>query len=53
MSPELKTKQLSIPPEKLINRLSFSHFAELITLDDPLKRTYLKIFTHLSFWDYL
>jgi predicted nuclease of restriction endonuclease-like (RecB) superfamily len=41
--PELKTKQLFIPPEKLINRLSFSHFAELITLDDPLKRTYYEL----------
>jgi predicted nuclease of restriction endonuclease-like (RecB) superfamily len=31
---------LQIPPEKLLNNLSFSHFTELLKIDDPLKRTY-------------
>ncbi|MBC7864633.1 MAG: DUF1016 family protein [Bacteroidia bacterium] len=34
---------LLIQPEKLINRLSFSHFALLIPIEDPLKRTFYEI----------
>lgn len=29
--------------EKLINNLSFSHFVELVKIDDPLKRTFYEI----------
>ncbi len=35
--------RLHIPPEQLISSLSFSHFAELIQIDDPLKRTFYEI----------
>ncbi|MDX2110816.1 MAG: PDDEXK nuclease domain-containing protein [Verrucomicrobiota bacterium] len=34
---------LAIPAEKLINSLSFSHFAELIAIEDPLKRAFYEI----------
>ncbi|MDZ7847204.1 MAG: PDDEXK nuclease domain-containing protein [Owenweeksia sp.] len=34
---------LQVPPEKLISRLSFSHFVELMKVDDPLKRTFYEI----------
>lgn len=32
-----------VPAEKLINNLSFSHFTELIKIDDPLKRAYYEL----------
>jgi predicted nuclease of restriction endonuclease-like (RecB) superfamily len=35
--------QLSIAPEKLLEHLSFSHFAELVTIEDDLKRTFYEI----------
>lgn len=35
--------ELEIPPQKLITNLSFSHFVELIELDDPLKRNFYEI----------
>lgn len=31
---------LCLPPEKLITHLSFSHIAELLPIDDPLKRLF-------------
>jgi len=34
--------KLQVPPERLLNSLSFSHFAELVAIDDPLKRSLLK-----------
>jgi predicted nuclease of restriction endonuclease-like (RecB) superfamily len=34
---------LETPPEKLINRLSFTHLAELLQINDPLKRTFYEI----------
>jgi predicted nuclease of restriction endonuclease-like (RecB) superfamily len=38
------TKQdLQVPPDKLINRLSFSHFTLLLPIADPLKRTFYEI----------
>jgi len=37
------TAQLEIPAKKLLNRLSFTHLAELITIDDNLKRTFYEI----------
>lgn len=33
--------KLEVPGEKLINRLSFSHFTLLLPITDPLKRTFL------------
>jgi len=35
--------KLGFPPEKLLTNLSFSHFAELIELEDPLKRAFYEI----------
>ncbi len=35
--------QFKIPEAKLLERLSFSHFAELIEIDDPLKRCFYEI----------
>ena len=32
--------ELAVPPERLVRCLAFSHFAELIEIDDPLKRTF-------------
>ncbi len=34
---------LQVPPEKLISRLSFSHITLLLTVNDPLKRTFYEI----------
>ena len=38
LSPELQT-----PAERLIKSLSFSHFAELIPIDDPAKRAFFEV----------
>ena len=35
--------EYAIPPEDLISSLSYSHFAELIQIDDPLKRTFYEV----------
>jgi hypothetical protein len=35
--------QLFIEPIKLVSNLSFSHFAELIKIADPLKRSFYEI----------
>ncbi len=35
--------QLQLPPEKLINTLSYSHLELLVVLDDPLKRAFYEI----------
>ena len=35
--------QFEIPPEKLLNTLSYSHFELLIEFNDPLKRTFYEI----------
>ncbi|MGD9157098.1 MAG: DUF1016 N-terminal domain-containing protein [Desulfobacteraceae bacterium] len=35
--------QLLIPPEKLINSLSYSHFEQLISFNEDLKRTFYEI----------
>ena len=35
--------KLRVPPERLLNSLSFSHFAELVAIDDPLKRAFYEI----------
>ena len=39
-----------IPPIKLVTRLSFSHFVELIKIDDPLKRVFYEIETIKNTW---
>jgi predicted nuclease of restriction endonuclease-like (RecB) superfamily len=36
-------KKPGFPPEKLLQTLSFSHFVELVKLDDPLKRAFYEL----------
>ena len=42
VSQELQSteNQLSVEPIKLLTNLSFSHFSELLKIDEPLKRTF-------------
>jgi predicted nuclease of restriction endonuclease-like (RecB) superfamily len=40
----------SLPIESLINNLSYSHFTELIKINDPLKRSFYEIETIRSNW---
>ena len=35
--------ELAIPPQRLVQSLSFSHFAELLAVDEPLKRRFYEI----------
>lgn len=35
--------ELTVSADKLVKNLSFSHFAELITIDDSLKRTFYEV----------
>jgi len=39
-----------IPAERLVTSLSFSHFAELIAIDDPLKRAFYEVECIRSNW---
>lgn len=34
---------LMVPPDKLISRLSFTHIVQLLTISDPLKRTFYEV----------
>lgn len=34
---------LMVPPDKLISKLSFTHLVQLLSIDDPLKRTFYEI----------
>jgi len=45
LSQELQNteKQLFVEPIKLLTNLSFSHFSELLKIDDPLKRAFYEI----------
>ncbi len=40
---EPPTPKLQIPAKQLVEKLSFSHLAELIKIDDHLKRTYYEV----------
>lgn len=40
---EAVTPQLRLPARKLIESLSFTHLAELIAIDDPLKRAFYEV----------
>ena len=40
---ESPTPELGAPMHKLVSALSFSHLAELITIEDPLKRAFYEI----------
>lgn len=37
------TAQLAMPANKLLNALSFTHFEQLLAIDDPLKRAFYEI----------
>ena len=37
------TPQLILPAERLLNSLSYSHFEQLVALDDPLKRAFYEV----------
>ena len=43
VSPELQHADIKVSAEKIINKLSFSHFAELIEIEDNLKRIFYEI----------
>lgn len=40
---EIASPQLALPGKKLMASLSFSHFAELLEIDDPLKRGFYEV----------
>lgn len=40
---ELHNIDMKVPPDKLIGRLSFSHFAEMFEIKEPLKRTFYEL----------
>ncbi len=37
------TNDLQVPPDRLIERLSFTHLVQLFPIEDPLKRTFYEI----------
>jgi predicted nuclease of restriction endonuclease-like (RecB) superfamily len=40
----------AVPAQQLVERLSFSHFAELLQLDDPLQRVFYEVETLRGNW---
>ena len=51
LSQELQTTEyLSVEPEKLVRSIPFSHFAELIKIDDPHKRLFYETETIKGTW---
>jgi len=52
MSQELQSveNQLSVEPIKLLTNLSFSHFSELLKIDEPLKRTFYEVESIKGTW---
>ena len=42
-TPSAPSNELQLPPEKILNNLSFSHLTELIKIDDPVKRAYYEL----------
>lgn len=43
LSPETKPAAPGLPPEKIVDQLSFSHLSELIEIEDTFKRTFYEI----------
>ena len=41
---------LMVPPDKLISRLSFTHIVQLLTISDPLKRTFYEVESMKGNW---
>ena len=44
------SEELAVPPEKLFNRLSYSHFVKLLPIEDSLERTFYEIETIKGVW---
>lgn len=42
-APATISTELTLPGQALLERLAFSHFAELVAIDDPLKRAFYEI----------
>lgn len=42
-TPPPESPALALPAQQLVERLSFSHFAELLQLDDPLQRAFYEV----------
>ena len=36
-------KKIEVPPQKLLDRLSFTHFVQLLSIQEPLKRVFYEI----------
>jgi predicted nuclease of restriction endonuclease-like (RecB) superfamily len=45
------TNAIIIPPKKLINALSFSHFVLLLQIQDPIKRAFYELECMKGVWD--
>lgn len=45
-----KEDSLKLPSEKLLNNLSYTHFSQLLSIDDPLKRTFYELETIKGRW---
>ncbi len=43
MTDELHNIDMQVPPDKLVSRLSFSHFSEMFEVKEPLKRTFYEL----------
>jgi hypothetical protein len=43
--------KLQVPPDKLINRLSFTHLTQLLPIKDPLHRTFYEIESVKGTWE--
>ena len=48
----ISQNDLQVPPDRLINSLSFSHFALLFPIEDPLKRTFYEIECMKGSWSH-
>jgi predicted nuclease of restriction endonuclease-like (RecB) superfamily len=42
-TPSPESPALALPAQQLVERLSFSHFAELLQLDDPMQRVFYEV----------
>ena len=43
LSPELRNTEFIVPAEKILTNLSYSHFEELVQIENPLKRAFYEI----------
>lgn len=49
-TPTPESKLPAVPAQQLVERLSFSHFAELLQLDDPLQRSFYEVEAVRGHW---